>query len=1202
MRFSENGPEFPAELIDQLIAGEVVFLCGAGVSAPQLPGFQKLVDDIYEKLGEKRTAGEDAAYSEQRFEECLGSLSRRLSRPDDVLDATTEILKVSGQKPSSNHDIIVRLSRDEAGRPSVVTTNFDTLFERALSRSRSRAVASEASTAGQNIPAPGTERFHGIIHLHGRLADTSLRLPATDLILTSAQYGEAYLRAGWAARFFFDLARCRTLVLVGYRAGDAPVRYILNVLEADRTRFTDLKTVYALDRAGDDTAAAAARWEALAVVPLLYKHEIDGGGHNALWRDLGALADLVERPNEWRKTTIQEVVSRPVAETSVAERESVQWAVRSRADLFGLFVDIVNDAEWFNVVRTELDAIGSHAMPWILARWFERGWSRLERWNTALAFVDVLRERLADEIDLSLLRTQPAEALWSRAWKLLAQSARERQHDRMRLHGIRQQIGRGVHEVELADLAGAVRPKLKIREPTMSDRLDQNAGRSRLSDIGVFRFDADSNLPVQEIVRAFQEQPSIAGRLCRIASEELIRALMSARDAELILGKRDATDWTVPSIADHEQNRHHGGFTPVIHLIRGLFDLWAVHESAGARALAEMWRQGGFRLPKRLWLYALSINGLFSADEAIQGLIDLEPDQFWSIRRESPLLIQLRAQDASPQLRQQLAERIVVEGAGLYNDPDSDGEDGWQAVARDREIWLRLKLLGGAGGLPVHAAAVLSEIENRRPHLHRDVEDMDFFSIYSTGVRSIVPNPAPLVAAAPEQRLRLADQLEESSDIDDRQSWAEYCRIDMTGALQSLTVAELEAQLFSRWRDWLNAIPYNPKSLDADQKNITRQLVQQAFGHLAQADAAAVFELGYPLAEAFIRSKELGARLAPDWWDRLWAAAEAKEPPEGADQGDLYDSVINSAGGRLTEYLLQKIDTDGRGKRRPVKRDTARLERLLASDTFAGTMGRGACARHLGFVFSVAPDVVDRHLLPRLNADGGEGERLRAVVVEINRFSPVATKALRDPILRGVRESKADGISATNVASQLVRPILARFSRPNDAGGGISDEDARNTLRLARPPVRAGAIEILERWLAEERPEQRARKWTEVFGPTFQAIWPRDRKYRSERVTRNVVDLALSSREAFPEAVKVVTPYVVPFQADWLDLHEFTREDHFVIRRFPDAALEILWACCKPPCAGRSTEISGILDVIVESAPHLEVDRRVQRLRLRAVT
>lgn len=45
------------------------------------------------------------------------------------------------------------------------------------------------------------------------------------LVITSADYGDAYMRSGWASRFLFDLCRCKTIVLVGYSAGDAPVRY-----------------------------------------------------------------------------------------------------------------------------------------------------------------------------------------------------------------------------------------------------------------------------------------------------------------------------------------------------------------------------------------------------------------------------------------------------------------------------------------------------------------------------------------------------------------------------------------------------------------------------------------------------------------------------------------------------------------------------------------------------------------------------------------------------------------------------------------------------------------------------------------------------------------------------------------------------------------------------------------------------------------
>lgn len=1204
MRFSEVGPEFPPELIEQLIAGEVVFLCGAGVSAPQLPGFRRLVDDIYGMLGEERTAGEEAAYVEQRFEECLGSLSRRLSRPEDLIDATAEILKIQKFKRSSNHETILRISRDEDGRPSIVTTNFDTLFERAWVNLPNRGPALRASTAGQEIPAPGTERFHGIIHLHGRLLDTRLKLPATDLILTSAQYGEAYLRAGWAARFFFDLARCRTLVLVGYSASDAPVRYILNVLEADRNRFTDLKTVYAFDKIHDDNeSAVAARWEALAVVPLLYKHQADRSGntHGALWSDLGALANLVEQPEESRRSAIREIASRQVTGTSEAERQKVQWAMRSRPDLAGLLVETVTDPAWFNVIKAELDAAGPNATAWTLSRWFERGWDSRATWNFALSVADEMNERLAKELDQALWINPPQHAPWSKAWRLLSQSAK-RHRERFRLHGFQRSLAREPHEADLLEVAHAIAPKLRVREPSLSDLDHEDEQATELADIGTFRLDSDSDLPVHPIIQALEQRPATAGRLCQLASEELIRALMVARDAELIQGKRDATDWTVPSVAAHEQNRHHGGFTPLIRLISGLFGQWALHDPRGAKALAEGWRHAGFRLTMRLWLHALTTPNLFTADEAVGALLDLQHEGFWSVRREGPLLIRLRSSDARPDLRLRLAERVVTEGGRLYTDGDQGPDDGWQSRARDREIWLRLKLLSETGDLPDRAASILREIEDRQPHLRREVEDTDFFAIYSTGVRSVRPNSGPLVAAAPEQRLQVAERLEESSDIEDRESWAEYCRIDMDGALQSLTSVAVSVDILRRWRDWLNVIPFSPSTLDAVQKDQIRVLVEQAFSHLTQTDTATVAQLGSPLAEAYIRASELGAKIASNWWDRLWAGAELATAPEHHGERNLYDEVINSAGGRLAEFLLKKIDRDRRKKRKQANRDTRRLERLLSSDSFSGLMGRGACARHLGFVFSIAPNLVENLLLPLLTGSDAQSSKLRAVAVEHNRFSPAATAVLREAILRGVSESTAEGVAASNVASQTIRPVLGRLAKPEGASWGISDEAVRQTLRAASPSIRTGAIDVLQRWLVEEPQSERAQKWSELYGPAFRIVWPKDRKYRSQSATQNILELALSSGDSFPSAVHLLTPYMLPLQADWLDLHMFTQDDYYVVRSFPEESLRLLWACCKPPCSGRSTEMGRILDVLVERAPSLGVDRRVQRLRMRSVT
>jgi hypothetical protein len=220
---------------------------------------------------------------------------------------------------------------------ALVTTNFDTLFERALEVCEGARRARPQSLSGQALPPPGSQDFAGVIHLHGRLGDEKLGLERTAVVLTSAQYGDAYMRSGWAARFLFDLARCRTLVLVGYRARDAPVRYFLNVLEADRGRFRDLRAVYALDAVGDNAADAEDAWTALAVHPVTYRRApptAEFGKHGALWRDLERLAELVERPNVRRRQRLAAILGRPLAAASTSDLAFVDWLLRRRGDLW----------------------------------------------------------------------------------------------------------------------------------------------------------------------------------------------------------------------------------------------------------------------------------------------------------------------------------------------------------------------------------------------------------------------------------------------------------------------------------------------------------------------------------------------------------------------------------------------------------------------------------------------------------------------------------------------------------------------------------------------------------------------------------------------------------------------------------------------------------------------------------------------------
>jgi hypothetical protein len=119
MRFSEQGPDIPEELIEGSLRGDIVFICGAGVSKSKanLPLFDELVSNIYTRLDEARTEGEEVAFQNSRFEETLGALSRRLADPRRMLRAVAEELEARDDADLSAHDTLLGLSRNLEGKP-----------------------------------------------------------------------------------------------------------------------------------------------------------------------------------------------------------------------------------------------------------------------------------------------------------------------------------------------------------------------------------------------------------------------------------------------------------------------------------------------------------------------------------------------------------------------------------------------------------------------------------------------------------------------------------------------------------------------------------------------------------------------------------------------------------------------------------------------------------------------------------------------------------------------------------------------------------------------------------------------------------------------------------------------------------------------------------------------------------------------------
>jgi hypothetical protein len=303
MRFLEDGADIPDELIRAVTDGDAVFLCGAGVSLrANMPTFKGLTDQVYQKLGETHTnvTAERWAYEREQYDRVLRSLEKRtfLPRaPSRVRTAVAEILTAPAGVNVQYHLALLQLSRDRQGRPKLLTTNFDTLFERAAHAANLTDVPSHSI---KSIPKAGGLRDHGILHLHGRIADTTLGLDETELVLTSADFGDAYLRDGWASQYMEDRMRTSTLVLVGYRAEDAALRLLLETLDADRERFRDLKKIYAIEKAADGSASM---WEAKGI------EVIEFADYPNIYSTLAEWARYALHPSEYGRNRINSILT-----------------------------------------------------------------------------------------------------------------------------------------------------------------------------------------------------------------------------------------------------------------------------------------------------------------------------------------------------------------------------------------------------------------------------------------------------------------------------------------------------------------------------------------------------------------------------------------------------------------------------------------------------------------------------------------------------------------------------------------------------------------------------------------------------------------------------------------------------------------------------------------------------------------------------
>lgn len=1206
MRFVPSGPEIPNDLIAEQQRGNVLFVCGAGVSmAAGLPSFMSLVKGVYHRLGEdwephpaEREVMVDGGRLAGQYDRALRILERRLAASDVRKSRGMRgrlrlaVEQELAPKPSSNlshHLALLELSKDGEGGTRLLTTNFDTLFERSWFDAYKTQLPSHAGPA---MPRQGTGGFEGVLHLHGRIEDHDLKLDGTDLVLTSAEFGDAYLRSGWATRYVYDLARACTLVLFGYSADDPPMRYLLEVLEDDRARYPDLKPVYAFAPARDGSEVLERElWRAKGIEPVLYRSSADDD-HASLYATLEAWRHYVADPTGWRERRLRDILAE---EPAIADACTIKEAVDllAHGDAETLFHRLAPGAGWWPVFAADpsLRARSGALEAWLSARVADpemvRACVTLQPSDPS-TFHAVLRQ--LPRVTATL--TPPL----SKAWRLLAHAAQERASDepgmawllihRINSGDIDQSVRDGVSEV--------FRPRLSVQAPFLhaqSESIDPSGQLDRLLRV---EFEPRNHPTVQEILVIWPT--SEAEALFRQADRVLAQALDEAADAGYLSGL-DRASYGVKWVGAKSSGHFDTGFAPIVRLITALWAQIAVGNPERAVALASRWNGGAHLLLVRLYLHALADREVYpDSDVPMPALAGLDDRTFWvsDATREIEHLLVARWPDFSESDRGALEERMRSgPPRHLARQEELIADDVWQMVW-DQLVFQHLEPLMRAR-LPLSGTSeqLLVEIAGRYPDgaLASPTNNAPLPGSAFLGPRG---DPAVFAAQPDADVVREALRIQQADWLGHGDVWRLFCRNDPQRALRAILSAEGD----DRWRPEIIS-PLLDVARETDdaglQAGIGDLFAKMRTDQLAGVAAPATWWLW----ERAKRSAQADNTEVLSAWDNLARAVYASDDGEPAPSAELtIDAAIASAGGILAIALVvlmsKRTWQADEGFDEPF---LSRLDIVVTSETRAGLQGRMILVRDLAFLEHTDPAWVTRHLVPRLCWNHAEAASLWRARAGCPVGRPGLFTALNDDFLEAVRRA-GSGENIGGLAYNFVQ--IARWAHDHRADTPApSLSKMRSALAAASPEMRERTARVLWRRMAGEKDEafDRAERWRSEVGPVFDLIWPLDAGVREPDTSRTLAMMALECSDAFPDAVEAIHDLVVAYDVvtigGWLQAEPAHRE---ATAGHPRAFLRLLDAVLSSERETIPADLGAVLDDCLAAAPSLRSDPSFVRL------
>ena len=632
-----------------------------------LPSFEGLVKAVLEDLllENARQPGTDEApawrtFCEGQYDEALNILENPRAgvyKPKQVREKVRVHLTMR-PRTIEKHLTLARLADLDKESGRLVTTNFDPLFEEAAKELCKQGNHPPAVHVAPALPPAKQETFRGLAYLHGRLKSS---LDDQQLVLTTTDFGRAYMLEGWARRFVVDLFRHYHVVFIGYSVEDPMMRYLVSALAAVREESPlQFNQPYAFAEKDEW------QWRLKGIEPIAYD---PADNHQELWR---ALEDWAENYRGGLTGRRQKVVRLgrfpPKDEDDPAVRE-MAWALKDvdvaryfanlkdnrwprpgwiahlqREGLLGLpfgrtdkqepiaaplvsqqltwhfpmHAGDFHETAWASEPSQWLTAhLPLHEVTHELSRWIAECLDTQEALDWALRGGGVLhadlRQQIRFQLDDKETILRPA---FRKIWQVLADDVyahalSEKPQDTLSLP-----IPRLAPDAVFAKqvFLKRLRPLPVFKddqgfEAIFENPRDEPKDPKRPSDRYRIEIELLGIQHRSEDVKRFRERAENWEKVLASMADELTALLLEAMDWLREFGmagpNTDPTYSRYPSISPHEQNRYAPDWTQLIALAQESYDaLLSLGEQDAAARLARRWQSLPYPVFRRLALYA----------------------------------------------------------------------------------------------------------------------------------------------------------------------------------------------------------------------------------------------------------------------------------------------------------------------------------------------------------------------------------------------------------------------------------------------------------------------------------------------------------------------------------------------------------------------------------------------------------------------